>query len=299
MALLDIEHVNLSFPGSGGGRDVCPPTLEDVSVSVRDGEFVTILGPSGCGKTTLLRIVAGLERATDGSIVFQGAPVKKPGSDRVMVFQQPWLYPWLTVRQNIEFGLKLASRRCDRAKIDHMLAIVGLAEFQDYAPYRLSGGMQQRAALARALVMSPRLLLMDEPFGALDAQTRRNLQGFLLGLWEEVRPAVLFVTHDVEEAILLADRVLVMGTRPGRIALELQVALPRPRGEDVILDPYFLDLRRQALDTLRDAALSASGITAGDVPSVSARPSPAVADAPIPGLVGASPAEDGGARRPR
>lgn len=272
MALLEIEHLTLRFQaGRDGGT--APNVLEDVSVAVEDSQFVTILGPSGCGKTTLLRIVAGLERATEGSVNFDGRPLKRPGADRVMVFQQPWLYPWLSVRENIEFGLKLHSRRIDKAKVDHILEIVGLAAFQSYPPYRLSGGMQQRAALARALVMSPKLLLMDEPFGALDAQTRRNLQQFLLGLWEEVRATVLFVTHDVEEAILLADRVLVMGTRPGIVALELQVQLPRPRGEHVILDPHFLDLRRQALDTLREAALQASGIVAPGVAAKTKRES--------------------------
>lgn len=260
MALLEINDVTLRYP-SQDGRNDSPDILQDVSVSVEDGEFITILGPSGCGKTTLLRIVAGLERATAGTIRFEGTEVRKPGADRVMVFQQPWLYPWLSVRANVEFGLKLASRRVDAAKVDHMLSIVGLADYQGYPPYRLSGGMQQRAALARALVMSPRLLLMDEPFGALDAQTRRNLQEFLLQLWEQVRVTVLFVTHDVEEAILLGDRVLVMGSRPGVIALEQRVELPRPRGQELILHAHFLDLRRQALETLRDAALASSGIT--------------------------------------
>lgn len=279
MALLEIDHLTLRFHG-GQGAAASPNVLEDVSVAVEDSEFVTILGPSGCGKTTLLRIVAGLEWASEGAVNFDGRPVKKAGADRVMVFQQPWLYPWLSVRENIEFGLKLHSRRIDKPKVDHILDIVGLTAFQGYPPYRLSGGMQQRAALARALVMSPKLLLMDEPFGALDAQTRRNLQQFLLGVWEEVRATVLFVTHDVEEAILLADRVLVMGTRPGTVALELEVQLPRPRDEHVILNPHFLDLRRQALDALRDAALKASGILTPGMPAETVRPAGNALEAP-------------------
>ncbi len=256
-ALAEIRDVTLRF---GTERAAAPATLQNVSLEVRGGEFLTVLGPSGCGKTTLLRLVAGLERPSEGRVLFEGSEVRKPGAERVMVFQQPWLYPWLSVRENIAFGLKLHSRRIDWAKVDHMIGIVGLTGFQNYPPYRLSGGMQQRAALARALVMSPKLLLMDEPFGALDAQTRRNLQQFLLGLWQAVQPAVLFVTHDVEEAILLGDRMVVMGTRPGTIALELPIDLPRPRHERMILDPRFLELRRQALDTLREVALKAAGI---------------------------------------
>jgi NitT/TauT family transport system ATP-binding protein len=289
MALLEIEHLSLAFERERRGGDAAPLTLEDVSLRVAASEFVTVLGPSGCGKTTMLRVAAGLERATAGRVVFDGAEVKKPGSDRVMVFQQPWLYPWLSVRDNVAFGLKLQGRKIDWAKVDQMLGVVGLSDFSAYPPYQLSGGMQQRAALARALVMSPKMLLMDEPFGALDAQTRRTLQQFLLRLWEEVRLAVMFVTHDVEEAILLGDRMFVMGTKPGCIALELSVGLPRPRDERMILDAHFLELRRQALDCLRDVALKASGIVtnsdssgpAGGEGAPSADGAPVSAPAPL------------------
>lgn len=258
MALLEIDRLSLCFPGRAGAP--LPLALHDVSLRMAQGEFVTVLGPSGCGKTTLLRVVAGFEQATDGKVVFDGHVVKKPGAERVVVFQQPWLYPWLSVRDNVAFGLKLQGRNANWAKVDEMIEIVGLRGWEKHPPYQLSGGMQQRAALARALVMSPKMLLMDEPFGALDAQTRRTLQQFLLKLWEQLRVAVMFVTHDVEEAILLGDRMVVMGTRPGCIALELSINLPRPRHERMILDPHFIDLRRQALDCLREVGLKATGI---------------------------------------
>ncbi len=263
MALLAVEHVTMRYNGrdsSGTG----PPVLEDVSFAVAPREFLTVIGPSGCGKTTLLHLLAGFEHPMTGEIRLEGRPVKEPGSDRVVVFQQPWLYPWLSVRENVAFGLKLASRRrVDWHKVDQMIGIVGLRGYEKRPPYELSGGMQQRVALARALVMAPKMLLMDEPFGALDAQTRHRLQEFLLQLWEEIEAAVVFITHDIEEAILLGDRILVMSACPGRIALELEVKLPRPRDEAIILSPEFIDLRRQALATLREVSLAAAGITGG------------------------------------
>ncbi|MDA8184278.1 MAG: ABC transporter ATP-binding protein [Acidimicrobiales bacterium] len=273
MAILEMRDVTLRFGEGRSGGDAGPATIERVSLELGDNEFLTVLGPSGCGKTTLLRIVAGFEKATSGRVLFDGSEVKAPGSERVMVFQQPWLYPWLSVRKNVAFGLELQGGRVDWKRVDEMIDVVGLSGFSSYPPYRLSGGMQQRAALARALVMSPKILLMDEPFGALDAQTRQDLQEFLLSLWERLQVAVMFITHDVEEAILLGDRMLVMGTRPGCIALELPIELPRPRTEQMMLEPAFLEIRRQALDTLREVALRAAGITgtgAGDLPGVPA-----------------------------
>jgi NitT/TauT family transport system ATP-binding protein len=261
MAVLELRDVTLRFGEGRSGGSAGPATIEKVSFDLGEREFLTVLGPSGCGKTTLLRIVAGFEKPTSGSVLFAGSPVRGPGSDRVMVFQQPWLYPWLNVRDNVAFGLKLQGGKVDWQRVDEMIDVVGLSAFAKYPPYRLSGGMQQRAALARALVMSPKVLLMDEPFGALDAQTRQNLQEFLLSLWGKLQVAVMFITHDVEEAILLGDRMLVMGTRPGCIALELPIDLPRPRTEKMMLDPAFLDIRRRALETLREVALRASGIT--------------------------------------
>ncbi|HLI15215.1 MAG TPA: ABC transporter ATP-binding protein [Acidimicrobiales bacterium] len=259
MALLTVQGVTMRY----GGRESSSTqvVLEDISFDLSEREFLVVIGPSGCGKTTLLHLIAGFAHPVGGRIELQGRPVREPGSDRVVVFQQPWLYPWLSVRENVAFGLSLAGRRkVDWDKVDSMIAVVGLAGFERHAPYELSGGMQQRVALARALVMSPKILLMDEPFGALDAQTRHQLQEFLLKLWEELDVAVVFITHDIEEAILLGDRILVMGARPGRIALELDVKLSRPRDEATTLSPAFIELRRRALDTLREVSLGAAGI---------------------------------------
>ncbi len=265
--VLDVERVTMWYGEGDPSTTSAVPVLCDINVALGRREFLTVIGPSGCGKSTLLRVIAGFEAPQGGHVRLDGKEVTGPGSDRVVVFQQPWLYPWLTVRENVAFGLRMAGRRSvDWDKVDHMIEVVGLSGFERRPPYELSGGMQQRAALARALVMSPKILLMDEPFGALDAQTRQHLQGFLLGLWEEIDVAVVFITHDIEEAILLGDRVLVMGSRPGCIALELTIDLPRPRDESMLLDPDFLELRGQALAKLREVAVSASGITAGAAP---------------------------------
>ena len=259
MALLTLRDVTLRYGDSG--PDARPAVLEQLDVDVQEQEFVTILGPSGCGKTSLLRLVAGFERVTSGTIIFDGKEVTRPGSERVVVFQQPWLYPWLSLRENVAFGLKLQNRKFDRHRVDEMIEIVGLGGFENHAPYHLSGGMQQRAALARALVMSPKLLLMDEPFGSLDAQTRQRLQEFLLDLWMKVKVTVVFITHDVEEAILLGDRMLIMSTTPGRIALELKIDIPRPRSEATTLTAPFQEIRKRALETLGRVSMVAAGIT--------------------------------------
>ncbi|MDA8147480.1 MAG: ABC transporter ATP-binding protein [Actinomycetota bacterium] len=259
MAVLSLRDVTLCYGDSGpGGR---PAVLDRIDVEVAEQEFVTILGPSGCGKTSLLRLVAGFERANGGSIVFDGKEVTGPSSERVVVFQQPWLYPWLNLRENVAFGLKLQKRKVDWQRVDEMIATVGLSGYEKHAPYHLSGGMQQRAALARALVMEPKLLLMDEPFGALDAQTRQRLQEFLLDLWTRVDVTVVFITHDVEEAILLGDRMLIMSTSPGRIALEQKIDIPRPRDESTTLSAPFQQIRKQALATLGRVSIAAAGIT--------------------------------------
>ena len=197
--------------------------LQPVSLSVRDNDFIAILGPSGCGKSTLLRIVAGLDTPTTGRVVLDGAPVEGPGADRGMVFQSYTLFPWLTVRQNICFGLR--EKGMPVAQQDeiaaHYLDRTGLAGFEHHYPKMLSGGMQQRTAIARALANDPKILLLDEPFGALDNQTRGLMQELLLGIWEAERKTVLFVTHDIEEAIFVAGRVVVMSARPGRIKAEV------------------------------------------------------------------------------
>jgi NitT/TauT family transport system ATP-binding protein len=222
------------------------PALDNVSLTVEDGTFVTILGASGCGKSTLLALVAGLEAPSRGSITLDGKPIERPGPDRVVVFQKPGLYPWLSLRNNIAFGLRMRGGAIAWEEVDRLIELIGLKGFESHRPYELSGGMQQRVAIARALIMRPRVLLMDEPFGALDAQTRENMQQFLLSLWERIRATVVFVTHDIEEAIMLGDRLVVMSARPGRIALDERVELPRPRDWDMTADPGFLDLKRAA-----------------------------------------------------
>ncbi len=249
--MIQIEGVRKVFPGRAGN----PPTvaLEEMHTQIEDGQFITVVGPSGCGKTTLLNIIAGFEAPTVGTVLVDGQPVTGAGADRAVVFQQASLYPWLNVRDNVAFGLTLkhGRRSVDQGRVDEMLEIMGLAQFSRHAPYELSGGMQQRVAIARALVVQPKILLMDEPFGALDAQTRGDMQSFLLQLWRRLRPTVLFITHDVEEAILLGDRVLVMTPRPGRLAEEVVVTLDRPREYAMVLTDAFTLHKRQILRVLR------------------------------------------------
>ena len=231
--------------------------VENASLSVRENEFVSLVGPSGCGKSTLLRVAAGLEQPASGTVKVDGKPEDRPGADRGMVFQAYTLFPWLTVRENIAFPLKKGSLPPEEkeALIQRYLKIIGLEGFEKALPNQLSGGMRQRVAIARALVARPRILLMDEPFGALDAQTRLLMQELLLEVWESQRSTVLFVTHDVEEAILLSDRVLVMTARPGRIKAEINVALPRPRRLfELESTPEFNGYKKQLLDLVRDEA---------------------------------------------
>ncbi|MBL1065264.1 ABC transporter ATP-binding protein [Streptomyces sp. 7-21] len=219
--------------------------LGGVTLDVADEEFVTLVGPSGCGKSTLLNLAAGLDEPTSGEVLVDGAPVTGPGPDRGMIFQQYALFPWLTVRGNVEFGLKLASLPAGerRRRADRAIALVGLTDFADALPKTLSGGMRQRCAIARAYAADPRVLLMDEPFGALDALTRVQLQNQLLETWSRERRTVLFVTHDVDEAVYLARRVVVMAARPGRIHRVVDVDLPYPRTEEVRLSPEFARIR--------------------------------------------------------
>lgn len=235
--------------------------IDRVSLKVRRGEFVCLLGPSGCGKSTLLNAVAGFEPLYAGSIKVWGEPVSKPGPDRAMVFQQPHLFPWKAVRSNIAHGPLMggATRAEARALADRLIDMIGLGRFADSYPHELSGGMQQRVAIARALAVSPRILLMDEPFGALDAQTRVVMQENLLHLWSKINATILFVTHDIDEAILLADRVLVMTAGPGRILKDIKVDLPRPRTFDITASPAFVALKQECLALIRhEAAFSFS-----------------------------------------
>jgi NitT/TauT family transport system ATP-binding protein len=208
--------------------------LQDVHLEIREGEFVCVVGPSGCGKSTLLNIIAGIDRPSAGAIDFDGAAIRGAGADRVVVFQEPALYPWLNVRANVEFGLKIkrVPARERAAIVDRYLALVNLRQFERAYVHELSGGMKQRAQLARALAVEPRMLLMDEPFAALDAQTRDLLQEELQEIWARTGATILFITHNVREAALLGDRVIVMTPGPGRIKSEISVPLRRPRDPD-------------------------------------------------------------------
>lgn len=236
---IEIEGVTKTFNGQRA--------LDELSLRVEDGSFLTILGASGCGKSTLLNMLAGLETPSTGRILLDGTPVTGPGPDRVVVFQKPGLYPWLSLRDNIAFGLRMrGSSSLPWREVDRVIELIGLKGFEKHRPYELSGGMQQRVAIARALVMHPRVLLMDEPFGALDAQTRETMQEFLTELWERIQATVIFVTHDIDEAIMLGSRLVVMSARPGRISLDEPVTLGRPRDWDMITTPDFLALKRAA-----------------------------------------------------
>ncbi|MBV1856025.1 ABC transporter ATP-binding protein [Catellatospora tritici] len=221
--------------------------LAGVSLDIADGEFVTVVGPSGCGKSTLLNVLAGLDQPTGGSALVDGDPVTGPGPERGVIFQQYALFPWLTVRRNVEFGLRTAGvgRAERRERAERFIRLVGLERFADALPKTLSGGMKQRCAIARAYAADPSILLMDEPFGALDSLTRVRLQEQLLDTWTSDRRTVVFVTHDVDEAVFLANRVVVMAARPGRIVETVAVDLPYPRTEQIRLSPEFAALRNR------------------------------------------------------
>ncbi len=246
-----IESVSRLFPGVRRG----PPTqaLERIDLAVEDNDFIAILGPSGCGKSTLLRIVAGLERPSTGRVLLEGAETRRPGPERGMVFQSYTLFPWLTVRENILFG-----KRAVPASADRLIARVGLRGFENHYPKMLSGGMQQRCALARALANDPKILLLDEPFGALDNQTRALMQELLLGIWEADRKTVLFVTHDIDEAIFMANRVAVMSARPGRIKAVAPIELPHPRHYTMKTTPQFTRTKAELTEQIRVEAMKAA-----------------------------------------
>jgi NitT/TauT family transport system ATP-binding protein len=257
---LAIENVSRTFPGVRRGA----PTraLEPTNLAVADNDFVTILGPSGCGKSTLLRLIAGLDQPSTGRIMLDGTRVSAPGPDRGMVFQSYTLFPWLTVAENVAFGLreKGVAREERSAVVKEWLGRIGLTGFEHHYPKQLSGGMQQRTAIARALANDPAILLLDEPFGALDNQTRALMQELLLGIWERERKTVLFVTHDIEEAIFLASRVVVMTARPGRIKADVAIDLPHPRHYTIKTSPEFSALKARLTEEIRvEAVLAAQG----------------------------------------
>ncbi|HWV09547.1 ABC transporter ATP-binding protein [Pseudomonas sp.] len=250
-ARLKVDNVSLRYQSPKGETFTA---LDRVSFEVPDQQFAVIVGPSGCGKSSLLYLTAGLNEPTEGDIYVGGQKVNGPGADRGMVFQGYTLFPWLTVRQNIEFGLKrrgLGSSEI-RTIVEFYLNEVGLAKFSEHYPKQLSGGMMQRVAIARALANDPQILLMDEPFGALDSQTRLQMQQLLLQVWGNSKKTVVFVTHDIDEAILLADRIYVMGARPGRIKEILDVPIDRPRHLDVVMEPEFIRMKRHILGLLHD-----------------------------------------------
>lgn len=242
------------------GKERQVTALAEASFTVKPSEFVTILGPSGCGKSTILKIVAGLEQPTSGRVLLDGREITAPGRDRGMVFQTYTLFPWLTVRQNIEFGLDVAGKsnaEC-REVSDHYIEKIGLKGFENSFPRDLSGGMKQRVAIARALANDPEVLLMDEPFGALDAQTRTVMQELLLDVWDESHKTILFVTHDVEEAVFIGDTIYVMTARPGKIKAKIDVTLPDQRTFDLKLSDDFMRIKREVMGLIREEAWKAA-----------------------------------------
>ncbi len=241
--ILSVRDLKKSF-GSNGSTQV---VFDHVSLEIHRREFICVVGPSGCGKSTLIRIVAGLDEATGGEILLDGKAVAGPGPDRGMVFQGYTLFPWLTVKRNVMFGLKMQGKDDSVAESEarQWLDMVGLSKFENLYPHELSGGMKQRVAIARALANNPRILIMDEPFAALDAQTRAQKQAYLLQIWKKVDATILFITHDLDEAAYLADRILVMGTNPGGVVEFIENPVPRPRNSDQFISPEFLSLKKR------------------------------------------------------
>lgn len=252
---VEIKDVSIVF-GKGDKRHVA---VSETSVDIPPGEFVCILGPSGCGKSTLLNTIAGYVKPTTGQAMVDGEEVTAPGPDRGMVFQQYSLFPWKTVKENVAFGPHILGRgrSASSSTAQTFIEMVGLAKFANRYPAELSGGMQQRVGIARALANYPRVLLMDEPFGALDSQTRHMMQESLLKIWSEFGITVLFVTHDIDEAVFLGDRVLVMSASPGKIIADIKIDLPRPRDSELAIDERFIRLRRQCHETIRAESLKA------------------------------------------
>jgi NitT/TauT family transport system ATP-binding protein len=252
--ILEVRNLSKTFASAGQ-----PPTtaLDRINFDLHRRELTCVIGPSGCGKSTLARLVAGLEEPTAGEMRIDGKPIQGPGPDRGMVFQSYTLFPWLTVLKNVMFGLEASgtsSSSVAEAEARTWLELVGLAKFASAYPHQLSGGMKQRVAIARALANRPRMLLMDEPFGALDAQTRCQMQSYLLQIWKQVDITILFITHDLDEAVYLADRILVLDAHPGRVRELIEVPVPRPRSPDQFLDPTFVAARRHLEELIHPRA---------------------------------------------
>lgn len=257
---LKVSNLQKIFPAANKKeKDLI--ALKDINLEVKESEFVVMVGPSGCGKSTLINIIGGLEEATEGEVLIEGKPVTAPGADRGMVFQGYSLFPWLTVQKNVEFGLKMKKvPKAQREKTAReYIQLVGLSGFENALPKQLSGGMKQRVAIARTLANSPEILLMDEPFGALDAQTRMVMQELLARVSRETKNTILFITHDIDEAILLADRIYVMSRRPGTVREVLEVNMNEERSHEMLVTPEFLQMKRKIMDMLwqesQDAAL--------------------------------------------
>ncbi|GJD40840.1 ABC transporter ATP-binding protein [Methylobacterium bullatum] len=255
--LIEVHDFCLRYETMEGAVDA----VSDVSLNVQPGEFVSIVGPSGCGKSTLLNALAGFLTPSGGTVTVDGEAISGPSADRGMIFQQYSLFPWKTVRENVEFGLKMkgVSRSERERRARTLLGLAGLTPFENHYPDRLSGGMKQRVGIVRALATGPRILLLDEPFGALDAQTRLIMQQILTNMWQRLKISVLFVTHDIDEAIFLSDRIYVMTARPGGIKAEVAVPLPRPREPSMTLSSEFLGLRRGLMSLIREESIRAMG----------------------------------------
>jgi NitT/TauT family transport system ATP-binding protein len=259
---IEVRNLGIQFDTRHGRLDA----VSDVSIHVQPGEFVSLIGPSGCGKSTLLNVVAGFLEPGSGETLLDGRPIRGPGSDRGVVFQQYSLFPWMTVRKNVEFGLKmqgLPPSECE-TQARTLLGLAGLLSFENHYPDQLSGGMKQRVGIVRALATSPQVLLMDEPFGALDSQTRVVMQEILTNMWQRLRLSVLFITHDIDEAVFLSDRVYVMTSRPGRIKSEMVVPLPRPRTPEMTASPQFAAMVRTIRSLIREESLAAMGGELGE-----------------------------------
>lgn len=241
--ILSVDNLRKDFGSDGSTRTV----FDKLSFNIHRREFITVIGPSGCGKSTFIRIVAGLDDANGGQILLDGHPVSGPGPDRGMVFQGYTLFPWLSVKRNVMFGLEMRGKDKSTAESEAglWLDMVGLSKFENSYPHELSGGMKQRVAIARALANEPRVLIMDEPFGALDAQTRAQMQSYLLQIWRKVDVTILFITHDLDEACYLSDRILVLGSNPGRVVEFIENPVPRPRSPTQFTSPEFLSLKQR------------------------------------------------------